>query len=125
MSLLLDTHVLIWALAEEPGLASAARSAIWDEGNDVAVSPVSAWEIEIKRSVGKLDVPHDLVEELANARFSPLSITIDHALAAGRLPLYHRDPFDRMLIAQAQIEGLTIVTRDSQIEQYDVPVMRA
>jgi PIN domain nuclease of toxin-antitoxin system len=123
--LLLDTHALIWILSEDPQLTSEARAAISDPEAFVAVSPASAWEIEIKRALGKLDAPHDLVQQVADARFVPLSITLEHAVAAGALPQHHRDPFDRMLIAQAQLESLTIVTRDPRFGPYAVATMAA
>jgi PIN domain nuclease of toxin-antitoxin system len=91
----------------------------------VAVSPVTPWEIEIKRATGKLDAPDDLEHQLDDAGFVALPIMIEHGLAAGRLPLHHRDPFDRMLVAQAQIEGLTIVTSDRDIPRYQVAVLPA
>jgi PIN domain nuclease of toxin-antitoxin system len=125
LRLLLDTHALIWILSADPQLTSEARAGISDPETFVAVSPVSAWEIEIKRALGKLDAPHDLVQQVADARFVPLSITLEHAIAAGTLPPHHRDPFDRMLIAQAQLEGLTIVTRDPRFQPYAVPTMAA
>lgn len=123
MRLLLDTNALIWALADQ--LLGAARDAVTDGGNWVAVSAVSAWEIEIKRSRRALDVPDDLVEALAVTGFHPLGVTIEHGIAAGKLPPHHRDPFDRMLVAQAQLEGLTIVTRDRRITRYQVAILPA
>ena len=125
MELLLDTHALIWILSDDPQLAAEARDAIVDPETFVAVSPASAWEIEIKRALGKLDAPNDLVQQVAGARFVPLSITLEHAVAAGGLPPHHRDPFDRMLIAQAQLEGLTIVTRDPRFQPYAVTTIPA
>lgn len=91
----------------------------------MAVSAVSAWEIEIKRATGKLDAPRDLPERLEESRFVPLPITVEHGVAAGQLALHHRDPFDRMLIAQAQLEGLTLVTRDQRFAPYAVATMPA
>lgn len=123
MRLLLDTNALIWALADQ--LLGAARDAVTDGRNWVAVSAVSAWEIEIKRSRRALDVPDDLVEALTVTGFHPLPVTIEHGIAAGKLPLHHRDPFDRMLVAQAQLEGLTIVTRDRRIARYQVAILPA
>lgn len=123
MRLLLDTNALIWALADQ--LLGAARDAVTDGGNWVAVSAISAWEIEIKRSRRALDVPDDLVEALAVTGFHPLAVTIEHGIAAGKLPPHHRDPFDRMLVAQAQLEGLTIVTRDRRITRYQVAILPA
>jgi PIN domain nuclease of toxin-antitoxin system len=89
------------------------------------VSAVSPWEIEIKRATGKLKAPHDLPKRLRELGFAPLSITVEHGVAAGMLPLHHRDPFDRMLIAQAQLEGLTIVTRDPRFDPYGVALLPA
>jgi PIN domain nuclease of toxin-antitoxin system len=123
--LLLDTHVLLWALSQPALLASRARAVIEDGEIDVLVSPVSAWEVAIKRAKGKLVGPGDLAAEIEHAAFIPLPISIAHALAAGALPPHHGDPFDRMLIAQTQLEGLTIVTRDHRFEDYGVSVLRA
>jgi PIN domain nuclease of toxin-antitoxin system len=122
--LLLDTHALLWWLADAE-LAPRARDEIANPANSVAVSAVSAWEISIKKALGKLLVPDDLVEQIRASDFSPLPIEIAHALAAGQLPRHHEDPFDRMLIAQAQIEQRTIVTRNKRFADYDVTVMPA
>ncbi len=125
MRLLLDTHVLLWALTDDPSLSAAARAAIVDGRNRVVVSAVSAWEITIKRSLGKLRAPADLAKEVAAHRFTPLAVSLEHALAVGALPDLHRDPFDRLLVAQAGVEDLTIVTRDRAIARYDVDVLGA
>jgi PIN domain nuclease of toxin-antitoxin system len=125
VKLLLDTHALIWILSDDPRLTAEAREAISDPETFVAFSPASAWEIEIKRALGKLDAPNDLLQQVADARFVPLSITLEHAVTAGALPPHHRDPFDRMLIAQALLEGLTIATRDPRFEPYAVTTMAA
>lgn len=125
MRLLLDSHVLLWWLDDDQGLATVARDAIANPESSVAVSAASAWEIEIKRVSGKLEAPEDLDERLAEERFSALPITAVHGIAAARLPQHHRDPFDRMLIAQAQLEGLTIVTRDPRFEPYAVATLAA
>lgn len=125
MRLLLDTHVLLWALADDARLLPSARDRIADGRSSVFVSAVSAWEITIKRALGKLRVPDDLVEQLRMARFEDLDITIEHALAVADLPDHHRDPFDRLLVAQARVDGLTIVTHDPQVQQYDVAVLPA
>lgn len=125
MRLLLDTHALLWALADDPTLARDAQSAISDPGNWVAVSAVSGWEIETKRATGKLRAPENLVETVLATRFVQLPLTLEHGVAAGRLPRHHKDPFDRMLVAQAQLEGLTIVTRDPRFEPYSVAVLPA
>jgi PIN domain nuclease of toxin-antitoxin system len=123
--LLLDTHALLWVLTDARQLAEDARRAILGTSSVVAVSPVSGWELETKRALGKLETPTDLVEQVDRLRFVPTPITLEHAIAAGRLPLHHRDPFDRMLVAQAQLEDYVIVTRDSRIALYDVEVMPA
>ena len=117
---LLDTHVVLWALAEPAKLARPARSALEDAQNEVLVSVVSAWEIAIKRALGKLDAPDDLEAAITMQGFEPLLLTFHHAAQASGLPPHHRDPFDRMLIAQAQAEGLILVTRDSNIPLYGV-----
>lgn len=124
MNLLLDTHVFLWAVDNSPELSSAARAAIVDGGNVVFVSAATAWEIAIKRAIGKLTTPEgDYLEELSVHRFTPLSITTEHALAVEKLPAHHKDPFDRMLIAQAQEEHLTIITRDQRLGLYDVKII--
>jgi len=124
MNLLLDTHVFLWAVDNNPNLSPVAREAIVDGGNIVYVSAASAWEISIKRGIGKLKIPEsDYLEELRLHRFTPLNITTEHALAVEKLPAHHKDPFDRMLIAQAQEERLTLVTRDPRIKAYDVRII--
>ncbi|MCF6226914.1 MAG: type II toxin-antitoxin system VapC family toxin [Xanthomonadales bacterium] len=125
MNLLLDTHVLIWALENNPKLSAQARVAIIDGSNVVFVSSVSAWEISIKKAAGKLKAPDNLFEEIKLHRFTPLNINFDHAQLAGKLPAIHKDPFDRMLIAQAMIEKLCLVSRDSFFSQYDVKLLVA
>ncbi len=125
MNILLDTHVLIWALENNPGLSVGARDSITRAENMVFVSSVSVWEIGIKRNLGKFEAPDNLQEEIKLHRFTPLPINYDHAELAGKLPDIHRDPFDRMLIAQAIIEKLTLVTRDKLIARYDVNTLIA
>jgi len=122
--LLLDTHALLWWLADE-GLTTQARDAIADPANLVAVSAASAWEISIKKALGKLTAPDDLERQLQAGGLTPLPITIAHGTAAGRLPRHHEDPFDRMLIAQAFAEGLTIMTRDKRFDDYGVALLSA
>ena len=124
MNLLLDTHVLIWSLENNATLSGDARDAIIDGKNIVFVSSVSAWEISIKKAMGKIKVPDNLQEEVGLHRFTPLNINFEHAKLAGELPNIHKDPFDRMLIAQTIIEKLTLVTKDSFIPQYNVKVLK-
>jgi len=121
---LLDTHTFLWWIAGET-LSGEATEAIAEETSEVLVSVASAWEIAIKRASGRLHAPVDLDAHLRRNAFSALSIAMDHARAAGALPPLHRDPFDRMLVAQARLEGLVLVTRDPQIGRYDVPVLAA
>ncbi len=123
MTLLLDTHVLLWWLENHKALTPKARAAIQDGRNQVFVSAVSAWEISIKRALGKLIAPDDLDAALDANRFLPLPITFPHARLAGELPRHHEDPFDRMLVAQAQAETLTIVTHDAHLTAYGVPIL--
>ena len=125
MRLLLDTHALLWWLADSKELSVDARSAIADGSNEVVVSAASAWEVSIKRAAGKLRAPDDLTNAVEDAHLTQLPITLEHAIRAGALPAHHRDPFDRMLIAQALVEGLTIVTRDPRFEPYGVPLLAA
>lgn len=125
MNILLDTHVLIWALENNPTLSDDARNSITSAGNMVFVSSASVWEIGIKKQMGKLTTPDNLQEEIKLHRFTPLPIQYDHAELAGSLPNFHKDPFDRMLIAQAIIEKLTLVTRDDFITRYEVTTIIA
>jgi PIN domain nuclease of toxin-antitoxin system len=125
LKLLLDTHALIWWWLDDPQLSPAARKAIGDDSNAVCVSAASAWEILTKQRRGKLPgLPADLVSSysglLAEDGFQPLAISTAHALLAGNHPAEHRDPFDRMLAAQAEIEGAVLVTRDPAFGQFEV-----
>jgi PIN domain nuclease of toxin-antitoxin system len=124
LRLLLDTHTLIWWADDRP-LAAAAAAAIRSPDNAKFVSAASIWEAEINVQIGKLELEVDLAAGSIEHGFEPMAITFDHAVAAGRLPPHHADPFDRMLIAQAQLEGLTIVTRDPVFDDYAVAVLRA
>jgi PIN domain nuclease of toxin-antitoxin system len=124
LRLLLDTHVLIW-WAGGKGVTQPAAEAIRSPANEVLVSVASVWEAEIKAATGKLQLDADLETEPAEHGFRSLSINAHHAVVAARLPRHHNDPFDRMLVAQAQLEGLTIVTRDPVFDRYSVAVLRA
>jgi PIN domain nuclease of toxin-antitoxin system len=124
LRLLLDTHALLWWLSDSPHLSHEARSAI-KSSTAVYVSAATAWEISIKKARGKLEAPDDLEDVLRANRFEPLPITMTHACAAGSLPAHHRDPFDRMLVAQARAESLTLVTRDESLKKYGVRVLTA
>ena len=122
MRLLIDTHATIWWLAGDQRLSARAREAISDAGAQAGVSVASVWEASIKRTTGKLRGP-DFAAAVSAAGLPLLCIDEHHAKLAGELPLVHRDPFDRMLIAQARIERLAIVTGDSRICGYDVAVV--
>lgn len=123
--LLLDTHTLLWWLADDSQLGPHTRALIEDGRNAVFVSAASAWEISIKKTLGKLDAPDDLDSLLEHEGFEKLAISFFHGEKAGELPPLHRDPFDRMLVAQAQAEGLDIVTRDQMIPKYGVKTIDA
>lgn len=125
MRLVLDAHALLWWLADDPALSEEASTAIADPGSEVFVSAATAWEIAIKQALGKLEAPSDLERQVEVNRFEPLSITIGHAYAAGTLPRHHDDPFDRMLVAQAMAEQLTVVTRDDRIGLYGASTLLA
>ena len=124
MKLLADTHIVLWWLTDDPTLAEDIKAQL-DHEPDVFVSAATVWEVAIKQAIGKLSEPTDLPERILGSGFRELPITAHHALTAARLPLLHRDPFDRMLIAQARSEDLTLITRDPQILRYDVPFLRA
>jgi PIN domain nuclease of toxin-antitoxin system len=123
--LLLDTHVLLWWLSANRKLKPSARAAIETPENLIFVSAASIWELRIKESLGKVALPADFTEALNAEAFEHLPVTAVHAHTLRALPMHHRDPFDRMLVAQALIEGLTIVTHDEALHAYDVPIMPA
>ena len=125
MNLLLDTQVLLWCLADPGHLRREARDRLVDPASVVYASAVSGWEIAIKRALGKLDAPDDLEQQLVNRRFVELPLHLRHAGALAGLPPIHRDPFDRMLVAQAKADGLTLVTRDRQIAKYPIATLLA
>jgi PIN domain nuclease of toxin-antitoxin system len=123
MILLLDTHTLIWALEDSPRLSPTARDLIQDTANVVLASSTSAWEITIKKALGRLTAPDDLEVVVEAAGFSKRAVTFADALRVGNLPLHHKDPFDRMLVAQALVDGASIVSCDPLIAQYAVPIV--
>jgi PIN domain nuclease of toxin-antitoxin system len=125
VNLLLDTHVVLWWFDNPDILSEKARATIAQGENMVFISAAVAWEIAIKKALGKLEAPDNLEAVMAEENFQPLPITIPHALAVAALPLIHQDPFDRMQIVQARAESLTIVSRDSFIRQYEIPVIIA
>lgn len=124
MRLLLDTHVVLWWLAGQR-LRPKALEAIAAADSDIWVSAASVWEMTIKSGLGKLAMPDDLSEQLARQGFEALPVSVQHALAVGSLPPHHADPFDRMLVAQAKVEDLTVVTRDPNIRRYPVMTIAA
>jgi PIN domain nuclease of toxin-antitoxin system len=123
MSLLLDTHVALWAITGDATLGSEFLDRLRHDP-DIFLSPVSLWEITIKQATGKLAGPSDLAEQVRDMGFVELPVTQAHAIAAGRLPAHHRDPFHRMLVAQATVEGMTLASRDSSVALYDVDILK-
>lgn len=128
MKLLLDTHVVLWAASEPDRIRPEARAALEDGANDALVSIVTGWEIAIKQSLGKLDLPSPaeqwLPEVLRRTGFDVAKVDLGAALRVRSLPWHHRDPFDRLLIAQALEAGLTLITRDDTFEKYGVPLLK-
>ena len=123
MRLLLDSHVFLWWRTADPRLSEAVIDAV-ESAADVFVSAATAWELGIKVRLGKLRLPGPVEEGVRDSGFRELPVTFDHTAVATALPPYHRDPFDRMLVAQARCEGLTIVTHDEVIQRYEVAVLR-
>jgi PIN domain nuclease of toxin-antitoxin system len=122
--LLLDSYILLWWLMESSQLTKLARKSIV-EVEAVFVSAASAWELTIKAAVGKLKTPDDLEAQVRASQFIPLSISLADSSAAGNLPRHHGDPFDRMLVAQASLESLTLLTSDARLQAYGIPVILA
>jgi len=119
MRLLLDTHILLWWLADDPTLPARARTLIADPSNTVFISPLSLWEIAIKLRLGKIEADVDEVRAAAtDGGFIPLPFTADHASETARLPYHHRDPFDRGLVAQARHEPMRLLTHDGVVAAY-------
>lgn len=124
MRLLIDTHVLIWAVLADPALPERYRAVLSDPDAEIHVSAVTVWEITIKRALGKLAVPADFVDQAIAAGCIPLPVTWDHARAVEALPPHHGDPFDRLLIAQARVEDLTLLSVDRSFAAYDVSLLK-
>jgi len=125
LNLLLDTHVVLWWLDQSDRLSAATLDRLIDPMNRVMVSAAAIWEAVIKAGLGKLTLPPSFLDELARDRIEVLDITARHALAVAELPAIHQDPFDRIQIAQARVEGLTLVTRDAQVMRYGIDVLPA
>ena len=123
--LLLDTHAFVWWVSDVARLTAAARAAIADPRNDVFVSAVTGWEIAVKTAKGRMKAPDNLAAMVDAKGFAHLPLTYHHAELAANLPLHHRDPFDRFLVAQAQAEGPILVTRDGHIPLYSVRTIAA
>lgn len=120
MKLLLDTHAALWYLARDKRLSRPALELILEPANGLLLSAAVVWEVALKRGMGKLDAPEDFVDRMRRAGGEPLSMTIEHAEASAQLPWHHRDPFDRILVAQARIEDAVLVTADPELRAYDV-----
>ncbi|NNC12904.1 type II toxin-antitoxin system VapC family toxin [Planctomonas sp. JC2975] len=123
MRALLDTHILLWWLSDDSRLSATHRAIIGDTGNELLVSSVTVAEIAIKSSLGKLTSPDDLVSVLDAQGFRSLPLTADHADALRTLPWHHRDPFDRMLVAQSAVERVPFLSADARITQYGIDLI--
>lgn len=122
---LLDTPVLLWWLSEPKRLSKQTQEIVSEGANRVLLSTAAVWEMSIKKTLGRLDFPNNLFEILQKERIDVLEISLLHALAVADLPLHHHDPFDRMQVAQARVEGFIVVTSDEKIHQYDVKTVQA
>jgi len=125
LRLLLDTHVMLWAISDPGRLSVQARSAIASEENEVFVSVVSPWEIAIKKSRNRIETPDDLDRGLESSRFKLLPVLLRHTKAIEKMPHHHRDPFDRMLVAQAIVDGMILVTADRKLTHYAAALLPA
>jgi len=121
--LLLDTHAALWFLVDDERLPANVIDEIGDDRNEVLLSAAVVWEVAIKRAAGKLKTPAAIESVLTTHGMVPLPITLGHASAAGELPLHHRDPFDRLLVAQTKLEGAVLVSRDKRLKAYGVPML--
>jgi PIN domain nuclease of toxin-antitoxin system len=120
MKYLLDTHVLLWWLTEPEKIHTKAKKIIRDKANEIYVSSASCWEMAIKKSIGRLTLPHNILETIAHEGFHILSIHPEECLGIADLPMVHTDPFDRLLVMQAKLYDLVIITRDGKISEYPV-----
>jgi PIN domain nuclease of toxin-antitoxin system len=127
MRALLDTHAFLWWIGNDPRLSTRAREIIADDGNEIVLSAVSAWEIAIKASLGRFAIRGDIAafvhSNVTASGFEVLPLLIEHALRVASLPDHHRDPFDRALVAQAQVEDLALLTTDRAISRYSVRIL--
>ena len=123
MKLILDTHAALWWLADDERMGVEAERQLTDATNQVLLSAAVVWEVAIKRGLGKLEAPPDLVPTLLDAGAQALAVTVDHAAAVESLPSHHRDPFDRVLVAQALAEGASLVSRDTIFASYGVSLV--
>jgi PIN domain nuclease of toxin-antitoxin system len=127
MKYLLDTHAFLWFVSEDNRLSSKAQSLIKNSRNEIYFSAVSAWEMSIKIRLGRLSIEEELepfiIKQLSENNFSTLSITIFHSIYTSKLPEIHKDPFDRMIIAQSKVENMSLISKDKNIKKYKVPVV--
>jgi len=127
MKYLLDTHAFLWFVSDDSRLSPRARSIIKDRNQEVYFSAASAWEMSIKIRLGRLTIEEELepfiVKQLAENNFSTLSITVLHSLYTSKLPEIHKDPFDRMIIAQSKLENMSLISKDKNIKKYKVPMV--
>lgn len=125
MKYLLDTHSLLWTIFEPDKLTTEAREIIGNRDNIICISLISLWEIGIKQNIGRLDIPQEFFEVISRGGFEILPLTLGQIEQYRTLPLYHRDPFDRMLVVQAKQQKLILITRDLEIGKYDVKSVKA
>lgn len=123
MRLLVDTHAALWFLEGDPNLSAVALSLIEDDSIERRLSAASVWEVAIKRGTGKLTAAADFHKLMERKGVQGLAVTDAHAAVVADLPMHHRDPFDRLLVAQARLEGMTILSKDENLRAYDVPVV--
>jgi PIN domain nuclease of toxin-antitoxin system len=127
MRYLLDTHAFLWFVTDDSRISPKAKSIIKDNHNEIYFSAASAWEMSIKSRLGRLTIEGELepfiVQQLAENSFSPLSITISHSIYTSTLPEIHKDPFDRMIIAQSKVENMSLISKDKNIKKYKVPIV--